>query len=499
VLLEDEGEPTALVVAQLEESEVPARLGYRTLFAPTMRTLKVVYGGILGPTDAEGTRAALAALHASLEDAEIELVRIRALERGSPVHVAVTEEAPVLRRELFGRPTPHWRADVGCSYEEFLARRKKKVRWQARRDATRLEETYGDELEVRVFRSRDELPQLFADTATVHAKTYQNALGVGFSSERLNRRLTEVAMERGWFRGYVLYLRGKPVAFWHGNAYRGVFGLGPTSAPAATSSCARSRTSAPTRRCTRSTSASATARTNGSSATSAGSRRTWSSSPRARGRSRSTSSGTPSRGQRRPPGRCSSATGASTASSAPGATVSDGAPDVPRRRTLLLAGGGILAAVVLAVGASAALDRPATTVTNGVTVEGTKAEIWDVLTDLDGYDDWNPVLRNASGGTGEGDRLRLDLVLPGHDPVSLEPKVLVSRPDRKLWWQDRLVVPGLRDWEYEIILEPVENGRVLAVQQLRSEGLLSPFTDDAAAREALELIAEALRERVEAG
>jgi hypothetical protein len=172
---------------------------------------------------------------------------------------------------------------------------------------------------------------------------------------------------------------------------------------------------------------------------------------------------------------------------------------VPRRRTLLLAGGGILAAVVLAVGASAALDRPATTVTNGVTVEGTKAEIWDVLTDLDGYDDWNPVLRNASGGTGEGDRLRLDLVLPGHDPVSLEPKVLVSRPDRKLWWQDRLVVPGLRDWEYEIILEPVENGRVLAVQQLRSEGLLSPFTDDAAAREALELIAEALRERVEAG
>ena len=188
VLVEEEGEPAALVVAQVEETELPARLDYKTLFAPTMRTLKVVYGGILGPTDVEGTRAALAALHASLEDEGIELVRLRGLERGSPIHAAVTEDAPVLRRELFGRPTPHWRADVGCTFEEFLARRKKKVSWQAHRDAASLEETHGDELEVKVFRSRDELPQLFADTAAVHAKTYQSALGVGFSTDGTYKR-----------------------------------------------------------------------------------------------------------------------------------------------------------------------------------------------------------------------------------------------------------------------------------------------------------------------
>ena len=36
-------------------------------------------------------------------------------------------------------------------------------------------------------------------------------------------------MDRGWFRGYVLYLRDTPAAFWHGNAYRGVFGAGATA------------------------------------------------------------------------------------------------------------------------------------------------------------------------------------------------------------------------------------------------------------------------------
>ena len=35
-------------------------------------------------------------------------------------------------------------------------------------------------------------------------------------------------MDRGWFRGYVLYLNGTPRAFWHGNAYKGVFGVGAT-------------------------------------------------------------------------------------------------------------------------------------------------------------------------------------------------------------------------------------------------------------------------------
>jgi CelD/BcsL family acetyltransferase involved in cellulose biosynthesis len=33
-------------------------------------------------------------------------------------------------------------------------------------------------------------------------------------------------MEHGWFRGYVLYLDGKPVAFHHGELYGGRFRLG---------------------------------------------------------------------------------------------------------------------------------------------------------------------------------------------------------------------------------------------------------------------------------
>jgi CelD/BcsL family acetyltransferase involved in cellulose biosynthesis len=91
-----------------------------------------------------------------------------------------------------------------------------------------LAKVYGDDLEVRVFRSPADLDELIRDSARTHRTTYQSALGVGLSTDEPQHSLAELALERGWFRGYVLYLRGEPVAFWHGNAYRGVFGLGPT-------------------------------------------------------------------------------------------------------------------------------------------------------------------------------------------------------------------------------------------------------------------------------
>jgi hypothetical protein len=165
-------------------------------------------------------------------------------------------------------------------------------------------------------------------------------------------------------------------------------------------------------------------------------------------------------------------------------------------RLALLALGGLALLTLLALGASAALDRPARVVTATTTVDGPKRDVWAALTDFGAYEEWNPVVTDAAGEAREGTGLDLVVALPGHDPESLDAQVLIARPERKLRWQDRLVLPGVRDWEYEFVLEPVEGGRVRVVQLLRIEGLLAPFADTAAAREALELVAEALAERL---
>jgi CelD/BcsL family acetyltransferase involved in cellulose biosynthesis len=228
VVLRDESGPVALVAGRVEDVKLPARLGPKTVFEPIARSLTVAYGGFMGRVDATTAPPLLAALKESVEPGEVEVIRLRMLDLDSPVRTAAIAGSPFLRREHFSTRMPHWRSEIPATLDEFLARRSRRRRESVRRYAKRLEKTYGDAARVEVFRARDQIDRLFADSALIHKETYQHMLGVGFSDVRVQRALTELAMDRGWFRGYVLYLNDAPAAFWHGNAYQGVFGIGAT-------------------------------------------------------------------------------------------------------------------------------------------------------------------------------------------------------------------------------------------------------------------------------
>jgi CelD/BcsL family acetyltransferase involved in cellulose biosynthesis len=228
VALSDESGPVALVSGRIEDAPFPARLGPKTVLNPTVRSLTVTYGGFMGQVDGTTTPQLLAALQESVEPGEIDIIRMRMLDLDSPVRTAAIEGSPFLRREHFSAQMPHWRTQISGSLDGFLARRSRRRRESVRRYAKRLEKTYGDGARIEIFRTRDQIDRLFADSALIHRETYQHVLGVGFSDEKAQRALTELAMDRGWFRGYILYLNDAPAAFWHGNAYKGVFGIGAT-------------------------------------------------------------------------------------------------------------------------------------------------------------------------------------------------------------------------------------------------------------------------------
>ncbi|HSK15154.1 MAG TPA: GNAT family N-acetyltransferase [Gaiellaceae bacterium] len=225
---EEGGRPAALIVARIDDTRLAARVGHMALLRPRVRALTVVSGGVGGPLAERDPAAVVGALTRSVEPGEVGVVRLRTLELGSPLHAAARAAAPVHRREHFGRPAVHWRSELPATKDEFLARRSKRRRESVRRYARRLEKAYGDRLRVELVRTRAGLERLLADSLEVHRKTYQAALHVGLSADGVHRRLAELAADRGWFRGYLLYVDDRPVAFWHGNAYRGTFGIGAT-------------------------------------------------------------------------------------------------------------------------------------------------------------------------------------------------------------------------------------------------------------------------------
>jgi CelD/BcsL family acetyltransferase involved in cellulose biosynthesis len=226
VVVEEDGRPVAMAAARLEETQLPAKLGYKVVLRTQLRALTVVYGGLRG--DPAHLPALFASLGRSVADERLDLVRFRMLELGSAQHETLAARIPAVRQQRFTTRLRHWRAALGGSLDEFLAARSRRRRETVRRYGRRLEKTYGDDARVEVVRDAAGLDKLFADTGLIHRETYQHVLGVGFSDENVRRRLAELTADRGWFRGYVLYLRDKPVAFWHGNTYRGTFGVTAT-------------------------------------------------------------------------------------------------------------------------------------------------------------------------------------------------------------------------------------------------------------------------------
>jgi CelD/BcsL family acetyltransferase involved in cellulose biosynthesis len=226
LLLERGGAPVALLLARLEDLRLSTKVGYREVYAPRLRSLTVVNDGLLGDDSEETCRTLLDELRSSLAAGEADVLRLRNLHVGSPFHRVATTEPPRLSRGLRARPSVHWVLDLPPTYDAFLKGLSSSTREGVRRYGRKLTREYGDRLELRVFRDPFELDELFDHVSRVAKTTYQGGLGVAFSGDELQRGLTLLAMERGWFRAWVLFLDGAPCAFWHGEAYRGVFRIG---------------------------------------------------------------------------------------------------------------------------------------------------------------------------------------------------------------------------------------------------------------------------------
>jgi Acetyltransferase (GNAT) domain len=228
VILEEGGEPAALAVGRIEDIRLSARLGYKTLYRPAVRALTISYGGVLGRDDEASASALLSELRSALERGEADLVRLRLVKVGSTLHRVASANGGALARISHSLPSPHWRGRLRGSWDDYLRDRSAKTRANIQRYGRKLEREFPDGIRFDSFRRPADLERLVEDTTAVYARTYQHGLGVGFSDVGAQREIMALALERDWFRGFVLYVQDKPAAFWHGTRYGRTFSTGPT-------------------------------------------------------------------------------------------------------------------------------------------------------------------------------------------------------------------------------------------------------------------------------
>ena len=126
--------------------------------------------------------------------------------------------------------------------------------------------------------------------------------------------------------------------------------------------------------------------------------------------------------------------------------------------------------------------------------------IWEIVSDLGSWREWNPTYPEAEGQIRIGEVLSVTLTLPGQPPQALKAKVLEWVPNEQLHWELRLMgglIKTLRYIEIEALTNQscvVDNGEIFG-------GLMGPSLGKrmgGAVRRGFRAMNEALKDRAEA-
>jgi hypothetical protein len=132
-----------------------------------------------------------------------------------------------------------------------------------------------------------------------------------------------------------------------------------------------------------------------------------------------------------------------------------------------------------------------------VRIQAQPDEVWDVLADLEGYQEWNPFFVKAAGELKVGEKLVITMQPVGKKPQGMKPKVLAVKPGEELVWRGRLGIPWLFDGRHTFTIERIDEQTVLFRQYEKFSGLLVPFVGLGPYRKGWERMDAALEKRVE--
>jgi CelD/BcsL family acetyltransferase involved in cellulose biosynthesis len=217
------GSPSGLVVGRIEHAPFACRLGYKTIYRPTLKTLRVSHGGVSGADDEMTARDVFGRVEQALAEGDAEVAVLPAVRIGSPLDRAATEMPGVLRRGRFSTQVTHRRLILPPTYDALMATRDKRSRYNLKRQGKLLANEFGERLSTRLLRDPEDFERVFEQLEQIASKTYQRGLGAGFADTLERRELVRVAMEHGWFRAWVMSIDEEPVAFWQGNILGGTY------------------------------------------------------------------------------------------------------------------------------------------------------------------------------------------------------------------------------------------------------------------------------------
>jgi hypothetical protein len=134
-----------------------------------------------------------------------------------------------------------------------------------------------------------------------------------------------------------------------------------------------------------------------------------------------------------------------------------------------------------------------------IEIWSTPDRVWQVLTNLDKYPEWNPFIYRAIGTARPGEKVDITVRTDSADMV-LHCKVIKVEPGRELRWKYHVGMPFLFGGEHSFIIEPLTANKIRFVDREVFNGLFVSIQSrniDTKTKQGFEAMDRALKMRAE--
>jgi hypothetical protein len=108
-----------------------------------------------------------------------------------------------------------------------------------------------------------------------------------------------------------------------------------------------------------------------------------------------------------------------------------------------------------------------------IEIQARPDQVWQVLTSLNSYPEWNPFITLAAGNPKVGEKVDIT-VRSGTKEMVLHCIVVRVEPNKELCWKYHVISPVLFRGEHRFIIDQLEGDKVRFIDQEIFNGLLVP-------------------------